>query len=364
MLGQRRWQRIVLLTVLGYEGLGALVGGSLLVARPDGHLMDIPIGVLHGAFRDFLIPGVILLGLGLLNIAAFIAVLRKFRADWILAGLAMGGLAIWFMVEILIVREVVWLHAMWGFPVIAGLLVALPLVPIREAALRDLLLASGIASSLLYVAMNLLVPTQWPDYSSTSQVISELSALGAPTRPLWVMLGTLYTLLVVAFGWGVWTAAADSRRLRVAGILIAVYGALGFLWPFAPMHLRHVTASGGGTLADVMHLVLGGLTEVIYLVALGFAAAALGKAFRAYSLATVAVLLVFGVLLVRDAPAVGANQPTPLIGVWERINIGVFVLWMIALAIELLARGPQKLPRSRDSWARYRSAAARSASPA
>jgi hypothetical protein len=104
MLSQGRWQRIILLVVLGYEGLGALAGGALLVAAPDGHLMDIPIGVLHGAFRDFLIPGAILFGLGLLNIAAFIAVLRKFRADWVMAGLATVGMAIWFIVEILIVR--------------------------------------------------------------------------------------------------------------------------------------------------------------------------------------------------------------------------------------------------------------------
>jgi hypothetical protein len=38
-------------------------------------------------------------------------------------------------------------------------------------------------------------------------------------------------------------------------------------------------------------------------------------------------------------PGVGANQPTPLLGVWERINIGVFLLWMIVLAIVLLVRG-------------------------
>jgi hypothetical protein len=31
-----------------------------------------------------------------------------------------------------------------------------------------------------------------------------------------------------------------------------------------------------------------------------------------------------------------ANLPTPLIGVWERINIGVFLLWVVMLAIALL----------------------------
>ena len=32
---QRTWQRVILLIVLGYEGLGGLAGGGLLVAKPD-----------------------------------------------------------------------------------------------------------------------------------------------------------------------------------------------------------------------------------------------------------------------------------------------------------------------------------------
>jgi hypothetical protein len=31
-----------------------------------------------------------------------------------------------------------------------------------------------------------------------------------------------------------------------------------------------------------------------------------------------------------------ANEPTPWIGVWERINIGVYMLWVVVLAIALL----------------------------
>ena len=94
MLEQRRWQRLTLLTVLGYEGLGSLLGGALLVAGPDGRYMDMPVGLMHGTFADFLIPGIILLGLGLLNVAAFFAVLRRRSTDWLWAGLALGGLAI------------------------------------------------------------------------------------------------------------------------------------------------------------------------------------------------------------------------------------------------------------------------------
>src|SRR4029079_7709445 len=154
-----------------------------------------------------------------------------------------------------------WLHVMWGFPVILGGAAALPLLPFRPATMRTVWLACGIASSLLYVAMNLIVPLGWPGYRSASRTVSELSAIGAPTRPLWVVMALLYTLLVTAFGWGVKMAASGNRRLRIAGILIVVYGALGVVWPFAPMHLRPVLAAGGGTISDTLHIALGVATE-------------------------------------------------------------------------------------------------------
>jgi membrane protease YdiL (CAAX protease family) len=125
---QPTWQRIILLTVLGYEGAGAVLGGILLVAAPDGRLMDMPVEMMRGVFPDFLIPGLILTGLGILNVAAFVAVWRRSHVDWILAGLGLGGLAIWFIVEIAILQGLHWLHGMWGLPVVAGILVALPLI--------------------------------------------------------------------------------------------------------------------------------------------------------------------------------------------------------------------------------------------
>jgi hypothetical protein len=131
---QPTWQRITLLIVLFYEGLGALLGGVLLIAEPDGRLMDMPVEIMHGFFRDFSVPGVILTGLGILNSAAFIAVLNRARIDWLLSGFGMGGLAIWFIIEIIILKDLHWLHAMWGIPVLAGCLVTLPLVSSRWSA--------------------------------------------------------------------------------------------------------------------------------------------------------------------------------------------------------------------------------------
>ncbi len=131
-----QWRRIVLLTVLGYEALGCLSGGAFLVAAPNGALMNMPAEIMRGFFADFFVPGLLLLGLGLLNVAAFVAVWRRSDIDWVLAGMALGGLTVWFLVEIVVVGTH-WLQAMWGLPVLVGLVVALSLVPSTARGSRD-----------------------------------------------------------------------------------------------------------------------------------------------------------------------------------------------------------------------------------
>jgi len=122
-------KRIILLFVLAYEGIGGILGGSFLVAAPDGRLMNMPVGILNGVFANFLIPGLILLGMGILTSAAFFSVLLRRKYDWVMAGLALVGFAIWFGVEIFILGQVHWLHIMWGVPVLLGIWAALPLIP-------------------------------------------------------------------------------------------------------------------------------------------------------------------------------------------------------------------------------------------
>ena len=203
----------------------------------------------------------------------------------------------------------------------------------------QVLLICGILSSLLYIAMTVLVAMQWEGYSSASQTISELSAIGAPTRSLWVLPAAVYTVLVTAFGWGVWKSAGRIRPLRIVGALIVAYGALGLVWPLAPMHLRDVLAAGGSTWSDTRHIVLASVTVLLMLLAIGFGAAAAGKQFSLYSIASLAILVAFGALTFSDAPRIAANLPTPWAGVWERINVAVFLLWIVVLAVTLLRAG-------------------------
>jgi sulfite exporter TauE/SafE len=98
------------------------------------------------------------------------------------------------------------------------------------------LFVCGILASLLYVAMNVYVPPLFEGYSMASHTVSESSAIGAPTRPLWVSLGTVYSLLVIAFGWGVRSSAGRNRPLRVVGVAMLDRGIVSLYWP--PMHLR------------------------------------------------------------------------------------------------------------------------------
>jgi hypothetical protein len=210
----------------------------------------------------------------------------------------------------------------------------------------------GIASSLLYALM--IWGIRYEGYSVLSQVPSELTAIGAPTERLWALLGPIYTALVAAFGWGIWRFAGRNRAVRILGGLILAYASLGFLWPFAAMHQREVLAAGGGTLSDTMHQVLGGVTVFLMFLAIGFGAAAFGKRFRLYSITSVVVLLAFGALTFLEAPRLQANLPTPWIGLWERINISVFLLWVATLATVLLRSGRAAVTARETSGVRVR----------
>ena len=207
--------------------------------------------------------------------------------------------------------------------------------------MRRLLLVCGILSTLLYLLMNVFIPMQWDGYSRSSQVISELSAIDAPTRGTWVPLGIVYTLLIAAFGAGVWAAAHGNRKLRIAGILLIFSGIFGLFWP--PMHLR----SEAFSLTDALHIAWSAVTLLIMLTVMGLAAAALGKRFRFYTIATVVLWLVFGTLTFLDSPEVASGDPTPWIGVWERINVGAYMFWLVLFALVLLRREAAAVQRNR-----------------
>ena len=86
---------------------------------------------------------------------------------------------------------------------------------------RKFLLACGVLSSAAYLCADVFGSLRWEGYSVVDQTISELAAIGSPSRALMLWFFAAYNVLVIAFASGVWLSA-DRIDPRRAGNAIAV----------------------------------------------------------------------------------------------------------------------------------------------
>ncbi|HET6779307.1 MAG TPA: DUF998 domain-containing protein [Gemmatimonadales bacterium] len=199
--------------------------------------------------------------------------------------------------------------------------------------LRKALLVAGVASSLLYVGIDLLAAVRYGAYHSfTSRAISELGAIGAPTKQLVDPLFIVYGVLLIAFALGVWSSAGGRRLLQAIGALLIGISVVGWLTP--SMHLRGTAGVSG----DLPHIVGTGVIVLFILAAIALGALLYGRRFRFYSWATLVILVLSGALTGIAAGHLAAGQPTPWLGLAERINIYGYLLWVGVLAVTLLRK--------------------------
>jgi hypothetical protein len=215
----------------------------------------------------------------------------------------------------------------------------------KSLAVKRALLACEIGSSAAYVAANVAGALRGGGYSLVHQTVSELTAIDAPSRPVALPLFVASDVLSLGFGTGVVASAGRNRPLRVTGGLLVGVGVANMISPFTPMHTREVLAAGGGTWTDKAHLAVLSATTLQIMGAMGFGAAAFGKRFRRFSVASLVTMLVAGGLTARQGGDIEKNKPTPWSGVYERASIGVYLLWMAVLAAVLLrASGRAQTP--------------------
>ena len=216
--------------------------------------------------------------------------------------------------------------------------------------LRKVLLVCGIIAPLLYFGTDMLAGMLYPGYSFTSQAISELFAIGAPTSSLVVPLFTLCSMFGLAFAVGVWlseaaAAASDGRNrlLRIMALMLAGNAINGLvLWNIFPMHMRGSEV----TFTDTMHITLAGTGVAFVVLALGIGIAVFRKRFRLYSIATMVMLFAPGIMTFLSVlqVAAAAQSTTPWLGLEERISTYVYDLWQAVFVIILL-RGEKMLPQ-------------------
>lgn len=234
--------------------------------------------------------------------------------------------------------------------------------PSERSTAARVLVACGALYGLSYmIANDVVAASRFHGYNRIDQAVSELSAKGAASRPFLVAMLPIWTALMIAFGIGITMSANRKRVLRITGGVLIAHGVVAITWLWFPMTSRQDLVRAGTSSNDTGHLVLTTLTIVFILAELVFVALAFGTWFRVYSAVTAATALVFGALVGPLAAGIPDGKPTPWMGLYERISIGGWLLWMTVLTVTLL-RTPGSTPKTARSVSEKSTTAATSTS--
>jgi len=201
-------------------------------------------------------------------------------------------------------------------------------------SLHRLLLQAGIAAPLVYLATVAVGGWTTLDYSHLGDPVSALFAAGAPHALPISAAFVLYNLLLLAFGAGLLLSFRNEPiALRIAALMVLQSGVYGIVIEAFPMDPMGAPA----TFAGIAHIVVAALLLFSTIAAMVYAVIGwldLPEA-RGAALGTIgllAIVLVFGALA-----ALAATQGWPLLGLYQRITIGGYLVWLVAVAAALLS---------------------------
>jgi hypothetical protein len=200
------------------------------------------------------------------------------------------------------------------------------------------LLACGVFVAVVQILGDIFAAVRYSGYSYANQSVSELSAIGAPTRPITAAVGFAYEILVLAFAVGVWLVA-EKRGLRITAIILGVFALNALLWGFFPMQQR----GNQMTSTDYAHIggaILQVLTIILFIAA---GSGADGRWFRIFSVALIFAILAAGGMAGSQAGQITVGGPTPWMGLVERISFYGPSIWILVLAIELMRQERERL---------------------
>lgn len=207
-------------------------------------------------------------------------------------------------------------------------------IGIREKAnIWRLLLLSGLISAIFYVVTDIIASLSYQGYSIFDQNYSELLATGAPTRQ-WLLLASIaYNFLVVCFAVAIWKTGSPTRVARITGVIMTGYAIMSMITPlYFQMDMRGAVPTPRGSLHPLMTAVM----SFFILLSIVLGAFLSGKRFRIYSFVTLIVIIMFGLLTVSQVNALEAGIDTPWMGLKERGNIYITMLWFAILSLNLV----------------------------
>ncbi len=195
------------------------------------------------------------------------------------------------------------------------------------------LLACGVAASASWVAADLVAGTSWSGYDFIHQSVSELLAIGSPTRGLFLPFDIAHGLLLIAFASGVWASAQPGRGVRVAAGCIAASAGFGLAANLVPMRIGVPAAENTGG------VVVGALSVGCSVAAMVAGAVGFRGRLRTWSAATIlafVALTPLGLVVAQNHPATGAQ---------ERTMAYAYLLWVVLLAVALW-QSPEVAPKA------------------
>jgi hypothetical protein len=116
--------KALLFILVCFIALTSTLSGLLMIIRPDGGILSLPVGLLGGTpFKDFLVPGILLTTVvGSVNLVAGFYNLKRHtnRYNWAIA----GGVMIcgWIIAQMILIRAFHWLHIIY---LVIGILIIL-----------------------------------------------------------------------------------------------------------------------------------------------------------------------------------------------------------------------------------------------
>lgn len=188
----------------------------------------------------------------------------------------------------------------------------------------------GIAASLLYAATTLIGGLVTPGYSHLANMISELTMATAAWRWPVAAFFVLYNLLLIGFAVLLPRVLPTGRGVLVGSVLLVVIALAGIDMVTAFPTDRPTDPL---TLTGWVHVVLAGIASIgtmgaVLAFALTLRRTSAWRPFANISFACLAGIFVSGIWT-----AATAAQLSPLMGLAERLTIGIFMVWLFAFGV-------------------------------
>lgn len=176
----------------------------------------------------------------------------------------------------------------------------------------------GVISCLSYIAAMVFSPLAYPGYNWMEQAVSDLSAVGAPSKMLWTQLAALYDICGVVSITIVCIYVKDNLQNKCLRVGIYLFAIMSWISGVGYRMFPLANPDKLGGFQDVMHLVVTALVVLLSIVSLIVIMVGGYKGHRYVSIANWALVA----FLMMFIGAIGTNVvPKEYFGIVERFSV-------------------------------------------